>query len=397
MGPLHGIKVVDLTTMVSGPVATMMLADQGADVIKVEALGGEQMRHIGPPHNGVPSAFFSCNRGKRSLALDLKSDEGKAALRKLADEADIFVQNFRPGAVDRMGFGEAELRQTNPGLIYVSISGFGTQGPYKDARVYDPVIQALSGATDIQADRATGRPQMFRIIIADKVMSLTAAQAITAALFARERSDSGVGQHIELSMLDAMLSFFWPEGMAGLTYAEAEFDLRKIQGVMDLIYKTTDGYITAGAVSDAEWRGMCRAIGREALIDDPRFATSGARFVNADERKAITAEAIAAYSSADMLARLEAEDVPCAPLLQRTELLGHPQIEANNSVLRLNFPGFGEVRQAHPAARFSDTPAEISAPAPKLGEHSRDVLAELSYSREEIDALVEAGTVKVAG
>ena len=397
MGPLHGIKVVDLTTMVSGPVATMMLADQGADVIKVEALGGEQMRHIGPPHNGVPSAFFSCNRGKRSLALDLKSDEGKAALRKLADEADIFVQNFRPGAVDRMGFGEAELRQTNPGLIYVSISGFGTQGPYKDARVYDPVIQALSGATDIQADRATGRPQMFRIIIADKVMSLTAAQAITAALFARERSDSGVGQHIELSMLDAMLSFFWPEGMAGLTYAEAEFDLRKIQGVMDLIYKTTDGYITAGAVSDAEWRGMCRAIGREALIDDPRFATSGARFVNADERKAITAEAIAAYSSADMLARLEAEDVPCAPLLQRTELLGHPQIEANNSVLRLNFPGFGEVRQAHPAARFSETPAEISAPAPKLGEHSRDVLAELSYSREEIDALVEAGTVKVAG
>ena len=397
MGPLHGIKVVDLTTMVSGPVATMMLADQGADVIKVEALSGEQMRHIGPPHNGVPSAFFSCNRGKRSLALDLKSDDGKAVLRKLADQADVFVQNFRPGAIDRMGFGEAELRRTNPGLIYTSISGFGTKGPYKDARVYDPVIQALSGATDIQADRATGRPQMFRIIIADKVMSLTAAQAITAALFARERGDDRAGQHIELSMLDAMLSFFWPEGMAGLTYAEAEFDLRKIQGVMDLIYTTTDGYITAGAVSDSEWRGMCRAIGREELIDDPRFATSGARFVNADARKAITAEAMAEHSSADMLARLEAEDVPCAPLLQRTELLGHPQIEANDSILRLSFPGFGEVRQAHPAARFSATPSEIRAPAPKLGEHSRDVLGELSYDSAEIGALVEAGTVKVAG
>lgn len=167
MGPLNGLKVVDLTTMVSGPVASMMLADQGAEVIKVEPLMGEQMRHIGPPHNGVASGFFSCNRGKQSIALDLKSDEGKKILRDLTASADVFIQNFRPGAIERMGFSEEVLRESNPKLIYVSISGFGEEGPYTHKRVYDPVIQALSGATDIQADRESGRPQMFRIIVAD--------------------------------------------------------------------------------------------------------------------------------------------------------------------------------------------------------------------------------------
>ncbi|MCI5045206.1 MAG: CoA transferase [Aquisalinus sp.] len=391
MGPLTGIKVVDLTTMVSGPVATMMLADQGAEVIKVEALQGEQMRHIGPPHNGVNSAYFSCNRGKQSLALDLKSEEGQAILMKLATEADVFVQNFRPGAIDRMGFAEEKLRKINEKLIFVSISGFGEEGPYSAARVYDPVIQALSGATDIQADRQTGRPQMFRIIIADKVMSLTAAQAISSALFHREKT--GEGQHIRLSMLEAMLAFFWPEGMAGLTYAEQEFDARKIQGVMDLIYETEDRHITAGAVSDKEWKGMCRAIGREELIDDERFKTSAARFFNADERKRITAEEIKKWKSADILKRLEAEDVPCALLLNRDEILTHDQITSNESVLRINFPGFGEVRQARPAARFDKTPAEVRAPAPKLGEHTRKILADLGYDQSAQDTLIDDQTV----
>ena len=222
MGALDGLKVLDLTTKVSGPVAAMMLADQGARVIKVEPTSGEQMRHIGSKHNDITPAFFSCNRGKESIALDLKSDAGKDILLKLAKDADVFIQNFRPGAIDRMGFGEEVLRRANERLIYVSISGFGDQGPYADKRVYDPIIQALSGATDIQADRVTGKPNMFRIILADKVTALTAAQAISSALYAREKS--GRGQHIRLSMLDTMLSFFWPEGMGGLTYAEREFD-----------------------------------------------------------------------------------------------------------------------------------------------------------------------------
>ncbi len=386
MGPLEGLKVVDLTTMVSGPVASMMLADQGARVVKVEPLVGEQMRHIGPPHNGVASGFFSCNRGKESISLDLKSEEGKKILLELAESADVFIQNFRPGAIERMGFAEETLRAINKKLIYVSISGFGEEGPYTAKRVYDPVIQALSGATDIQADRESGRPQMFRIIIADKVTSLAAAQAVSSALYARERT--GEGQHIRLSMLDTMLSFFWPEGMAGLTYADMEFDVTQFQGKMDLIYETSDRYITAGAVSDKEWVGMCRAIEREDLIEDPRFKTSSDRFVNGEERKTITAEEILKWSSEEILARLDAEGVPCAPLLNRMELMDHEQIVANDSIQRIEFPGFGEVRQPRPAAQFDKTPAAIAGPGPKLGQHSREILTGLGYSAEEVDALI---------
>lgn len=393
MGPLSGIKVLDLTTMVSGPVAATMLADQGAEVIKVEALHGEQMRHLGMPHNGVNSAFFSCNRGKRSLALNLKSDEGKEVLTRLAKEADVFIQNFRPGAIERMGFSEATLREANPGLIYVSISGFGEEGPYAGARVYDPVIQALSGATDIQADRQTKRPQMFRIIIADKVTSLTAAQAISSALYEREKS--GEGQHIKLSMLDTMLSFFWPEAMTGLTYAENEFDVTRFQGTMDLIYETQDRYITAGAVSDAEWAGMCRALEREDLIEDERFKTAANRFANAEERKQITADEIRKWSSEDIIARLAEYDVPSAPLLTRMELMDHPQIEANQSIERHQFEGFGEVRQARPAARFSRTPSSVRAPAPKLGEHTQEILQELGYDPDTQEAMISAGIARV--
>ena len=185
MGPLKGVKVLDLTSMVSGPVGAMILADQGAEVIKVEPVSGELVRHMAATHNGVNPVFFSCNRGKKSIALNLKSQEGKEILFKLAEDADVFMQNFRPGAIDRMGFGEKAIREVNQDIIYLSISGFGKEGPYANSRVYDPVIQALSGATDIQADRDTGRPKMFRIIIADKVTSLTAAQAISSALYAR--------------------------------------------------------------------------------------------------------------------------------------------------------------------------------------------------------------------
>jgi len=393
MGALDGLTVVDLTSMVSGPVAAMMLADQGARVIKVEPLAGEQMRHIGSKFNGQTPAFFSCNRGKESIALDLKSDEGKRILLELADRADVFIQNFRPGAIERMGFGEDTLRDTNKSLIYVSISGFGEDGPYADKRVYDPVVQALSGATDIQADRSTGEPNMFRIIIADKVTSLTAAQAISSALYAREKT--GEGQHIRLSMLDTMLSFFWPEAMQGLTYADFEFDTRKSGGAMDLIYSTQDRHITAGAISDKEWAGMCRALNREDWIEDARFKTATDRFRNVAERKELTAIEVKKWSSHEILSRLEAEGVPCAPLLRREELLDHPQVNANGSVQRLDFEGFREVRQPRPAAQFSKTPSAIAGPGPALGEHAEAILAELGYTTEMIAQLMEHGKIRV--
>ena len=383
MGPLTGLKVLDLTGMVSGPVAAMMLADQGAEVIKVEPVNGELVRHMAAPHNGVNPVFFSCNRGKKSIALDLKSEEGKKILLKLASEADIFMQNFRPGAIERMGFGEDVIRKLNEKIIYVSISGFGNRGPYANSRVYDPVIQALSGATDIQADRETGKPKMFRIIIADKVTALTTAQAISSALYAREKH--GTAQHIELSMLDCMISFFWPEGMAGIVYAENEIDVRKLQGSQDLIYQAEDKYITAGAVSDAEWKGMCKALKREDLIEDERFATPAGRVANAQIRKEITGEEISKWKSSEILKRLQEEGVPSAPLLDRMELLDNDQILANESILRVNIDGFREVRQARPAARFSKTPSELSRPAPKLGEHSFEILSSLGFD----DAIIE--------
>ena len=393
MGPLEGIKIIDLTSMVSGPMGAMILADQGAEVIKVEPVAGDQLRHMAAPHNGVNPAFYSCNRGKKSLAIDLKSEEGKEILFKLIKGSDVLMQNFRPGTTDRMGFGYDDMKKLNPSLIYLSISGFGDKGPYAQSRVYDPVIQALSGATDIQEDRYTGTPKMFRVVIADKVTSLTAAQAISSALYARERNSKG--QHVRLSMLDSVIAFFWPEGMSGLVFKDKEFDVRKLQGSQDLIYKAKDRYITAGAVSDAEWKGMCNALDMKELIEDERFATSAARVINAEERKQITGKEIEKWQSEEILARFQDEGVPSAPLLDRMELMNHEQIVENQTIMRKEYEGFGEVRQAIPPAQFEGTPSQIKRPAPKLGEHGIEILSSIGISKEDQNRLIKEGKIVV--
>ncbi len=393
-GPLSGIRVIDLTTMVSGPVATMMLGDQGADVVKIEPTGGEQMRHLRQSDDGLPASFYSCNRSKRSLALDLKRDSGKAVLRRLLATADVLIQNFRPGAIERMGFGEDAVRRIRPAIIFVSISGFGETGPYANQRVYDPIIQALCGLADIQTDRETGRPKMVRTVITDKTTSVTAAQAITAALFHRERT--GEGQHIRLSMLDTMIAFLWPEAMAGLTYVGREVDPEKAQMGLDLVFQTRDGFISAGAVSDAEWAGMCRAFERADLIEDARFRTAAARSADVALRREIMGQEIAKWTSAEILARLSAEDVPCAPILRRRDMLADPQIVENAIIETHDHPGIGQVRQPRPAARFDRTPARIGSRAPFLGENSREILAEIGIESAEIDAMIESGVVKAA-
>ncbi|MDP6952676.1 MAG: CoA transferase [Alphaproteobacteria bacterium] len=391
-GPLDGFRVLDLTTMVSGPVATMMLADQGADVIKIEPPQGELMRHVGIDNRGMTSSFLSCNRSKRSLSVDVKSEEGLAVVRKLVATADVLVQNFRPGAIQRMGLGEDVVRGINPQIIYVSISGFGEDGPYAQQRVYDPVIQALSGLAEIQTDRSTGEPRMVRTIIPDKTTSVTAAQAITAALLARERG--GGGQHVKLAMLDTMVAYLWPEAMSALNFVGNERDPARGQMGLDLVFKTQDGYITAGAVTNREWAGMCRALEREALIEDERFLTPDARFANITDRRRIMSEEIAKWETDVILARFVAEQVPCAPILSRQAVLDNEQVQRNEIIEVHEDEVLGQVRQPRPAARFGATPSLVRAMAPFLGAGNDEILAELGYSADEIARLHETGILQ---
>lgn len=394
-GALDGVRILDLTTMVSGPMACMMLADQGAEVIKVESPAGDQMRALGPAHAGMTGTFFSCNRGKKSIALDLKTEAGRAALRDLIASADVLVQNFRPGAIERMGFGEQAVREIRPDILYVSISGFGETGPYAGTRVYDPIIQALTGATDVQADRKTGRPHMFQVIIADKVTALTAAQAICAGLFARLRS--GEGQHIRLSMLDSLVAFFWPEQMATLNFVGEESDPAGVRSGMDLIYETRDGYITVAAVSDGEWKALCAVLERTDWITDPRFKDAAARVRNVEARKTAVAAELAGWSTEAVLEKLRDADVPCAPLLSRQALIDDPQVNANALLVIEDYERLGAVRQPRPVAQFDATPSKITGPAPFHGEHSRAILEALGYEAGRIDALEAEGVLIAAG
>jgi crotonobetainyl-CoA:carnitine CoA-transferase CaiB-like acyl-CoA transferase len=359
-----------------------MLADQGADVIKIESPNGDLMRHFNPIRNGMSASFLSCNRNKRSLAVDLKAAEGLAIVHKLIATADVLAHNFRPGAAERIGLGEDTVRGIRPDIVYVSISGFGNNGPYAGHRAYDPVIQALSGLAEIQTDRDTGRPRMVRTIIADKTTALTAAQATTAALFARARS--GQGQHVRVAMLDAMISYLWPEAMPSLTFVGDERDPSEGDIGPDLVFATQDRYITAAALSDDEWAGMCRALNRQDLIDDSRFNTAGARSRNAVERRGIMAAELEKWLASEILPRLLDNDVPAAPVLSRFELLKDGQVQANRILEEHQSLVFGRVRQPRPAAQFDRTPAGVRELAPLLGADNATILGELGYSENDI-------------
>jgi crotonobetainyl-CoA:carnitine CoA-transferase CaiB-like acyl-CoA transferase len=384
-GPLEGVRIVDMTTMVAGPVAAMMLGDQGADVIKVESPAGDLMRRFAFGRNGLSASFLSCNRNKRSLAIDIKSAEGLEVVKKLISTADVLMHNFRPGASERLGVGEEAVRTSRPDIIYVSISGFGESGPYANQRAYDPVIQALSGLAEIQRDRDSGRPRMVRTIVADYTTALTTAQAVTAALFARQRSR--VGQHVRIAMLDSMISYLWPEAMPSLTFIGEEQDPSEGDVGPDLIFATQDRYITAGALSDDEWAGMCRALNREDLIDDPRFKTAGDRAIHAVERREIVTAELEKWTAREILDRLLANDVPSAPVLSRFELLSDPQVKANQILEVHESSEVGKVRQPRPAARFDRTPSTVRKLASALGADNESILRELGYSAKEIERL----------
>src|SRR5262245_4135955 len=396
-GPLSGVRILDLTGVVSGPFATMLLADQGADVLKIEPIGGDITRHSRVPigKSGEFSALFiSSNRSKRSLAIDIKHASGREILARLAAQADVLVQNFRPGAMERLGLGPSELCERHPRLIYVSISGVGETGPYVKKRVYDPIIQGLSGLADLQSQPVTNRPQMIRTIVCDKTTAVFTAQAVSSALYAREKT--GRGEHIQVAMLDAMISYLWPEGMMQYTVVGAEETSTDPADRPDLVFRTRDGYITCGTISDSEWQGFCKAARDAELGNDVRFATPSARSVNATARINKMQEHIERHTTAEWLERLDAADVPCAPILRRNEIMDNEQVVARNIIVEFDQPDVGRVRQPKPPARFSVNEAAISGPAPRIGEHSRDVLRELGYSQAAIDRMIEERAVRTA-
>ncbi len=391
-GPLTGVRVIDLASMMSGPWAADILGDQGADVIKVEVPGkGDHVRSL-PNRSGDMSAMFvNVNRSKRSITLNLKSAEGVAVLERLVGGADIVVQNFRPGVVERLGIGYDELSRVNPRLIYLSMSGFGEVGPDSAQRVYDPLIQALTGLTTIQAGSDAERPRLVRTILPDKLSAVVASQALTAALFARERT--GRGQHIRLSMLESVLSFLWASDMGAFTFADKPVPIEKGGSFIDLIYETADGYMTIATNSNAEWQALCRAVGHPEWIDDERFATPIGRSDHIDERLALVQSALSRKSTDEWMALMHEFDVPAAPTLTRAQVIEHPQVLATGIIVESEHPAAGRLRQARVPARFSDTVPEPPRGAPRLGEHNAEVLTELGYDDVELAALVERGVV----
>jgi crotonobetainyl-CoA:carnitine CoA-transferase CaiB-like acyl-CoA transferase len=275
-GPLHGYRIIDLTGMISGPTATMLLADQGADVIKIEnPSGGDHTRAVATSRGGFSASFLNNNRNKRSITLNLKDKRALDILLQLIKNADVFIQNFRPGVAERMGIGEDVIREVAPDIIYVSICGFGESGPYAYKPTYDPLIQAVSGLTTVQAGSDELRPRLVRTILPDKLTGITAAQAITAALLARERS--GEGQHIKLSMLDSVIAFLWGSDMGNQTFVGAESPHDRAQSFIDLIYETSDGYISVAVQSNKEWEALTRALEQPEWLEDSRFKTAALR------------------------------------------------------------------------------------------------------------------------
>jgi len=391
-GPLHGYRIVDLTSNVSGPLATMILADQGADVIKVEPPdGGDHTRAAANRRAGFSASFLNNNRNKRSIVLDLKKPAALQVLMRLAAGADVFVQNFRPGVAERLGIGEAAIRAEAPKIVYVSISGFGEKGPYAAKPVYDPVIQAFSGLATVQAGSDEARPRLLRTILPDKLTAITASQAITAALLARERS--GEGQHVRLSMLEAVLAFLWSSDMGSQTFVGDEPAAQEAASASDLIYETADGYITVAVQTDRQWQAMALALGHGEWLDDPRFRTTALRQRNIDERLRLTQEALRTRQAADWLERLTAAEVPCGPVLTRNQVIRHPQVAALGLVVEAEHKEAGRLRQTRAAARFSRTPAEIRHGAPALGEHTEKILAELGYTPAEAETLRAEGAL----
>ena len=391
-GPLAGYRVIELTNMLTGPWATSLLGDQGADVIKIEVPGvGDHTRSVGARRGGLSVNFLNINRSKRSITLNLKNNDATDILKRLATTADVFIQNFRPGVVERLGISEPEIRRVSPEIIYLSMSGFGEKGPLSAKPVYDPIIQAISGLTTIQAGSDSARPRLVRTILPDKLTAIVASQAVTAALLARERN--GKGQHVRLSMLDSILNFLWASDMGGQTYVDEPVGDQEAASFIDLIYETRDGYMTISTMGNKEWAALARAVERPELLDDPRFKSASLRDHNVDARLELVQSILITRTTQEWITLFEREEVPCAPALTRNEVIKHPQIIASDILIETDHPAAGRLRQTRTPARFEGTPTEIQRGAPRLGEHNLEILTELGFDETEIDALRANGAI----
>lgn len=384
-GPLTGIRVVDMSVMISGPLAGMTLADQGAEVIKVESPGlGDMMRYLGSQKNGITGIYALHNRGKKSLVVDLKKPEGTEVLRSLVATADVLIQNFRPGAVERLGFGYEDVRAINPDIVYVSIAGFGADGPSSNRRVYDNVIQAASGLASVQTDVATGKPAIFKHLICDKVTAYTVAQAITAALFARERGAGG--QHITISMLDAAIAFTWPD--CAMDVALLDEDALRTATISSAYsaMEFKDGYATSSVVTQSEFEGYCAALGVPEVSSDERFKDREARAINAAALKEIVVHQLSTISVHDFLEGALIHDVPASGLNTLATVVDDPQVIHNETFFIREHPQAGSMREVRNAPRFKGTPTKMQPPAPAMGAHSDEIVVSLGLDAAALRA-----------
>ncbi len=390
-GPLAGIRIVDFTSIYSGPIATSILGDQGADVIKVESADGDLMRRGLPQRNGVAAHFAMMNRNKRSVVVDARTEEGRKILLDLISTADVVVENFRPGVMDRLGLGYEQVKALKPDLIYASINGVGAEGPYAGRRVYDAVIQGVSGVAALQSDPSTGRPQMINTLICDKITSLNAAQAIASALFARERT--GRGQRVEITMLDAALHFVWPDAMHNFAFVGDDVKPVRDMDHASFVRRTADGYIAVMPVKAAEWEGTFRALDLMDLWGDERFATQEARWEHWNLMQAYLDDAYATFTTDRICERLEANDVPYSRINSKSAVVDDPQVVAMGALVPVDHPMGGAMRQPRPSAQFQATPSGLHRASPGLGEHTEEVLASLGRTPAQIGQLREAGVI----
>mgnify|MGYP001178163561 CR=1 FL=1 len=395
-GPLHGVTVVDLTRVMTGPYCTMMLGDLGADVIKVEQPGkGDDTRHWGPPFvGGEASYFLTANRNKRSIAIDLKSEGGREVLWRLIDRADVLVENFSPGTIDRLGFGHEAALARNPGLIYASISGFGQTGPSRARTAYDLIVQGMSGMMSITGPEG-GPPTKLGVPIADIAAGMFTAFAIAGALYARERDPERNGQYIDTSMLGGQIALLTYQAGIWFTTGEVPRMLGNRHPIITPYdtFATADGYVNIAVGNDAIWARFCDALGLVAERDDPRFRTNADRTAHRAELYAILDAVLGTLTTAQVVARLDAAAVPCGPIQAIDEVFADPQVADQELVMTAPHATLGEVTLTGFPYHFHGTPRQVRHGPPVLGEHTREVLAEAGYDRARIEELLACGAV----